>query len=178
MEAKPIEVILVDENDKQIGTMEKMAAHSNGAKLHRAFSIFVFNSKGECMMQRRALTKYHSIGQWTNTCCSHPFAGESISDAAHRRLKEEMGFDCDLTEEFSFIYRAEVGKGLTEHEYDHVLFGIYNGAAKPNPEEVDSYKWVSLEALSEDVKKNPSNYTPWLKIALNRVIEYRNTINA
>ncbi|MDE1869819.1 MAG: isopentenyl-diphosphate Delta-isomerase [Candidatus Micrarchaeota archaeon] len=173
LEENKIEVILVNEQDEQIGTLEKLKAHQNGAKLHRAFSIFVFNSKGETLLQRRASTKYHTPGKWTNTCCSHPYIGESILDAAHRRLREEMGFDCTLTEEFSFIYRAEVGNGLTEHEYDHVLFGTYNGAPKLNREEAEDYKWASLEDIKKDAKENPESYTPWLKIALERVIEYR-----
>ncbi len=166
-------VILVDDKDRQIGTEGKLAAHENGAKLHRAFSIFVFNSKGETMLQQRAMSKYHTPGKWTNTCCSHPIPGESIIDAAHRRLKEEMGFDCEMKEVFSFIYRADVEKGLTEHEYDHVIFGSYEGKPRLNKEEAMDFKWISLEDLGERIKSKPEDFTPWLKIALGKVLSFR-----
>lgn len=162
-------VILVDENDRQIGLEEKLAAHQNGAKLHRAISVFVFNTKGETMLQRRGMGKYHSQGKWANTCCSHPFPNESVADAAHRRLREEMGFDCDLREVYSFIYKADVGNGLTEYEYDHVFFGTYDGAPKLNKEEAMDYRWVSLEKLREEVEKQPDRFAPWLRITLPRV---------
>ena len=168
-ESGTIEVILVDQNDNQIGAMEKIAAHQNGATLHRAFSVFVFNSKGETLLQRRALSKYHTPGRWSNTCCSHPYVGESDSDAAHRRLKEEMGFDCDLKEVFSFIYRTPVEKGLTEHEFDHVFFGRYDGKVTPDPKEVMDYKWIGLEARRDAIRSEPDNYTPWLPIALDEI---------
>ncbi|MGC8776934.1 MAG: isopentenyl-diphosphate Delta-isomerase [Candidatus Micrarchaeia archaeon] len=167
------EVVLVDEKDRQIGTMEKMQAHMNGGKLHRAISIFVFNKKGELMLQQRAFTKYHSKGKWSNTVCTHPRPGESVDDAAHRRLKEEMGFDCPLKEEFSFIYKADVGEGLTEYEFDHVFFGEFDGEPKLNPEEAASYKWAKLEDVANDIKKNPDLYTPWFRIIFDRVMKER-----
>ncbi len=155
------DVVLVDENDNEIGTMEKIEAHRNGGHLHRAFSIFVFNPDGLILLQLRARQKYHAGGLWTNTTCSHPFPGEPVTNAAHRRLKEEMGFDTDLEEIFSFVYRADVGNGLTEYEYDHVLVGIYDGPVRPNPEEAEGYAWVRWDWLKEDVKKHPEIYTPW-----------------
>jgi len=167
-------IILVNEQDKPIGESEKLAAHQNGAKLHRAFSIFIFNLKDQTLLQKRASTKYHSQNKWTNTCCSHPYVGESILHAAHRRLKEEMGFDSDNMQDiFSFVYRAKVGNGLTEYEYDHVLFANYDGKPALNPEEAKNYKWVSLKRLKEELKKNPSNYTPWLRLVIDKVIEHR-----
>jgi len=164
------EVMLVDENDNQIGTEDKLRAHQNGAKLHRAISLFVFNKKGETMLQQRAMTKYHTPGKWSNTCCSHPMPGESVADAAHRRVKEEMGFDCEMHEAFSFIYKAEVGNGLTENEYDHVFFGDYEGKPKINKDEAMSYRWILLGKLKEESQRNPDNFTPWLRIILDRVI--------
>ncbi len=166
-------VILVDENDNQIGIEDKLLAHSNGGKLHRAISIFIFNSKGETMLQKRASTKYHTPSKWTNTCCSHPNPGESVVDASHRRLKEEMGFDCDLQEKFSFVYHAEVGNGLKENEFDHVFFGTYDKTPNPNPEEADDWKWITLENLESDIKSNPDIYTPWLKIVIDKVAKER-----
>ncbi len=160
-------IVLVDENDNQIGTGEKMAVHRAG-KLHRAFSVFVFNSKGEMLLQRRALTKYHSGGLWTNTCCSHPRPEEKTIDAAKRRLKEEMGFECELEEVDSFVYKTEF-EGLFEHEFDHVFVGKYEGEMGVDREEVEEYKWISLEDLYEDVKQNPQKYTSWFKIALERL---------
>jgi len=164
------EVLLVDENDNQIGIEDKLRAHQNGAKLHRAISVFVFNKKGETMLQQRAMTKYHTPGKWSNTCCSHPMPGESTPDAAHRRLKEEMGFDCEMHEAFSLIYKAYVENGLTEYEYDHFFFGNYEGKPKINKDEAMGYRWVSLEKLKEESEKNPDNFTPWFRIALDRVI--------
>ncbi len=163
-------VILVDENDHPIGREEKMRAHELGL-LHRALSIFVFNSKNELLLQRRALSKYHSAGLWTNTCCSHPRPSESVQDAAHRKLMQEMGFDCDLTEQFHFTYRAALDAGLTEHEVDHVLFGTYDLDPVLNPEEADDFKWVTLEWLSTDITKNPHEYTEWFKICFDKVRE-------
>lgn len=160
-------IVLVDENDNQIGTGEKMAVHRAG-KLHRAFSVFVFNSKGKMLLQRRALTKYHSGGLWTNTCCSHPRPEEKTIDAAKRRLKEEMGFECELEEVDSFVYKTEF-EGLFEHEFDHVFVGKYEGEMGVDREEVEEYKWISLEDLYEDVKQNPQKYTSWFKIALERL---------
>jgi isopentenyl-diphosphate Delta-isomerase len=157
-------VLLVDDNDKEIGLEEKMKAHQNGGKLHRAISVFVFNKEGQTMLQQRADTKYHSQGLWTNTCCSHPFKGESAIDAAHRRLEQEMGFDCRMEEAFSFIYKTEVGNDLTEWEFDHVMFGIYDGEPEPSPEEAKDWKWATMEFLKDDVSKNPDTYTGWFRI--------------
>ena len=156
-------VILVDENDQEIGTMEKQEAHEKGL-LHRAFSVFIFNEKKELLLQQRALTKYHSAGLWTNTCCSHPRIGETIEQAAHRRLMEEMGFDCELSTKTSFIYKAAFENGLTEHEFDHVLIGNFNGEININPTEVKNFKWIALDELSIDLFQNKQNYTAWFKI--------------
>jgi len=163
-------VVLVDENDKEIGVEEKIKAHREG-RLHRAFSIFIFNSKGEMLLQQRARHKYHCGGLWTNACCSHPRPGESLNDAVHRRLKEEMGFDCELKEIFSFIYYVEFDNGLKEHEFDHVFIGLFDGEVKPNPDEVQDFKWVKIEELVKDIASNPDKYTYWFKLALPRVLE-------
>ncbi len=168
------DVILVDEHDNQIGTEKKLRAHQDGGRLHRAFSVFVFNSKGETLLQQRAATKYHAPLMWANTCCSHPYPGETIQEAAHRRLGEELGFDCPLEEKFSFTYREPVGNGLTEFEFDHVLFGKYEGEMNLNGEEVETVKWISLDDLSSAIDENPSDYAPWLRICLPQVIsEFR-----
>ncbi len=161
-------VVLVNEDDNEIGVEEKVKAHKEG-KLHRAFSIFIFNSKGELLLQRRAGNKYHSGGLWSNTCCSHPKPGESIEHAAHRRLREEMGFDCSLNEVSRFIYRAELNNGLTEWELDHVFIGKYDGEVNPNPNEVEDWKWININDLKDDIKRNPNNYTVWFKMALDKV---------
>lgn len=163
------EVILVDKNDQPIGTMPKLEAHLKG-QLHRAFSIFIFNSAGELLLQQRALDKYHSGGKWTNTCCSHPRPGELTSDAANRRLKEEMGMACELNPVFSFSYCAEVENGLIENEYDHVYFGSTNALPNPNPEEVADFKYMPMEALALDLQKNNEEYTEWLKICFEQVM--------
>lgn len=165
-------VILVDEKDREIGTEEKLKAHKNGGKLHRAFSVFIFNSKGEMLLQKRAKTKYHSPGLWSNACCSHPRPGETLEEAVHRRLKEEMGFDCKLKEAFSFIYRAEVGNGLTEWEFDHVWIGRFDGKPRPDIEEAEEWKWINIEELKKDIKEHPENYTPWFKIAVEKVVRF------
>jgi isopentenyl-diphosphate delta-isomerase len=159
------EVVLVDHNDLQVGTMEKLEAHRHGL-LHRAVSVFLFNSKGEVMLQRRALSKYHSAGLWTNTCCSHPYPGESAADAARRRLMEEMGIDATLDFSHSFIYKTELEGGLTEHELDHVFIGSYDGEASPDPEEADQWKFVPLADLMEDIKVHPDLYTVWMRLIL------------
>ena len=157
-------VILVDDNDSEIGTMEKLEAHKNGGTLHRAFSILVFDSSGSnTLLQLRARSKYHAGGLWTNTTCSHPRPGEETLAAAHRRLKEEMGFDTELRDVFSFIYRADVGGGLTEYEYDHVFCGVYEGSVAPNPDEADGYAWVSWDFFKDDVVRRPQLYTPWFR---------------
>ncbi len=157
------QVILVDEQDNPIGLMEKIEAHEK-ALLHRAFSVFVFNNKGELMLQQRAKEKYHSPLLWTNTCCSHQRDGETNLEAGIRRLQEEMGFVCDLEEVFSFIYKAPFDNGLTEHELDHVLVGKFNDIPLINKEEVEAYKWMPLEDVKSDIEKKPEIYTEWFKI--------------
>jgi isopentenyl-diphosphate delta-isomerase len=156
-------VILVNENDEQIGLMPKLEAHKK-AVLHRAFSVFILNRNGELMLQQRATQKYHSPLLWTNTCCSHQRNGETSLEAGKRRLFEEMGFDCELKEIFSFIYKAPFDNGLTEHELDHVLIGEYEYDPKINIEEVNSFKWMTLEAVKNDIKLKPEIYTEWFKI--------------
>jgi len=164
-------VILVDKDDKPVGLMEKMEAHEK-AMMHRAFSVFIFNDEGKLMLQQRALHKYHSPGLWTNTVCSHPRDGETVQAAAHRRIVEEMGFDCGFEKAFSFVYKAEVGQGLVEHEFDHVFIGVSNLQPNINHEEVSTWKYVDLQWLENDVASNPQDYTEWFKIALARVLEY------
>jgi isopentenyl-diphosphate delta-isomerase len=159
------QVILVNERDELIGVEEKIKAHWLGA-LHRAFSIFVFNADGLLLLQKRASTKYHSKGLWSNTCCGHPRPGESIEEASHRRLWEEMGFRCETKESFTFIYRAKVDNELIEHEYDHVLVGNFHGNPNPSRDEVDAWKWIDLTTLKVDVQQNPENYTHWFRISL------------
>ncbi len=156
-------VILVNEKDKQLGLMGKMEAHQK-AVLHRAFSVFVFNQKGELLLQQRAHDKYHSPGLWTNTCCSHQRDGESNIGAGKRRLEEEMGFSCDLEELFWFVYKASFDNGLTEHELDHVMIGYYDQDPKINKDEAASYKWMLLEEVKNDIKQHPELYTEWFKI--------------
>jgi isopentenyl-diphosphate delta-isomerase len=156
-------VILVDEKDNPLGIMEKIEAHEK-AKLHRAFSVFIYNSKNELMLQQRALTKYHTPGLWTNTCCSHQKLKESNIEAGKRRLQEEMGFSTELKETISFIYKAPFENGLTEHEFDYILIGEYQNDPQPNPDEVHNWKWMSLDNIENDIKKNPSLYTEWFKI--------------
>lgn len=168
---KEEQVILVNENDEQIGLMPKMEAHEK-ALLHRAFSVFVFNDKNELMIQQRALGKYHSPGLWTNTCCSHQREGETNIEAGKRRLQEEMGFTTDLKDTISFIYKAPFDNGLTEHEFDHILVGYYNGEPDLNHEEAHAYKWVDLETLKEDMVKNPQIYTEWFKIIFDKYYKY------
>lgn len=169
------QVILVDNNDLPTGLMEKIEAHEKGL-LHRAFSIFIFNSKNELLLQQRAISKYHSGGLWTNTCCSHPRWGEGNLEAAKRRLKEEMGMECELSYGFHFTYKAEFLDGLIEHELDHVFFGLSDELPKINKDEVESYKYLDLEALKSSIEKKPEFYTPWLKICLERVIEAKKSL--
>lgn len=166
-------VITVNENDEQIGTMEKMEAHEKGV-LHRAFSIFLLNDNNELLIQQRADDKYHSAGLWTNTCCSHPIPGENTMQAAHRRLKEELGIETNLRAAFNFTYLAKVGGGLTEHEYDHVFIGRYNGECNPDPKEVKAYKYLSLPEVAEWIKQEPAAFTEWMKIIFQRFTEFAN----
>ena len=161
------QVILVDKNDQEIGQEEKLAAHQKGL-LHRAFSVFVFNRSGELMLQRRADGKYHSAGLWSNTCCSHPRSGETSQEAATRRLREEMGFDCPLDEAFSFIYRVSFDNNLIENEFDHVFVGSYNGSPTPDPDEVSEWRWVTLDTLEQEIAESPEAYTHWLKLCLEK----------
>lgn len=160
-------VILVNNKDEQIGLMPKMEAHEKGL-LHRAFSVFVFNDKNELMLQQRALSKYHSPGLWTNTCCSHQREGESNIAAGKRRLQEEMGFSTELRDTTSFIYKAPFDNGLTEHEFDHILVGKFNEEPNLNREEAADYKWLNLEEVRRDMKENPHIYTEWFKIIFDK----------
>lgn len=163
-------VILVDTHDIPVGQMEKMEAHRKG-ELHRALSILIFNSKGEMLLQQRAFTKYHTPGLWTNTACSHPRPGEESLIAATRRLGEEMGFTTALTNSFEFVYKAHFDNGLTEHEYDHVFFGTYDGDPVINPEEAHDYKWVNPVVLMEDIRSTPEVYTVWFRIIMEKIEE-------
>ena len=168
---KEEQVILVNENDEQIGLMPKMEAHEK-ALLHRAFSVFVFNNNSELMLQQRAANKYHSPLLWTNTCCSHQRDGESNLEAGVRRLEEEMGFVCDLEEKTSFIYKAPFDNGLTEHELDHVMVGYYSDDPKINKEEVESFKYMTVEEVKEDMALKPETYTEWFKIIFEKFYDY------
>lgn len=164
-------VVLVDRMDNALGTMGKLEAHEVGA-LHRAFSIFIFNSEGELMIHQRALSKYHSPGLWTNTCCSHPRLDEDVLANAHQRLQEEMGFDCKLEKAFNFIYRSDVGQGLTEHEFDHVFVGYFDGEPAINKDEVEDWKFMDMRSLRDDIDHHPENYTEWFKIAFEKVEDF------
>ncbi|MEZ4699276.1 MAG: isopentenyl-diphosphate Delta-isomerase [Rhodothermales bacterium] len=164
------EVILVDELDREVGAAEKLAAHQSG-QLHRALSVFVFNSAGDMLLQQRARDKYHSGGLLSNTCCSHPRPGEASEDAAHRRLMEEMGFDCPMRPLFTFTYRTDFGNGLIEHELDHVFVGIHDADPVPNPEEVEAWRWQSVEETARDMARRPEAYTFWFKHIFQRVID-------
>lgn len=170
---KEEKVILVNEQDEQIGLMPKMEAHEK-ALLHRAFSVFIFNDDNDLMLQQRALTKYHSPGLWTNTCCSHQREGETNINAGKRRLMEEMGFVTDLKESISFIYKAPFDNGLTEHEYDHVLLGTYNSVPNINPDEVADWKWMPLEDVKVDISLYPERYTAWFKVIFDKFYEHIN----
>jgi isopentenyl-diphosphate delta-isomerase len=156
-------VVLVDEQDREIGSMEKMQAHRAGM-LHRAFSIFLFDPQGRTLLQQRAHGKYHTPGLWSNACCSHVRPGEAVQAAAHRRLREELGADCELDKRFVFTYKAEVGNGLVEHEVDHVLFGTSAGPFRPSPDEVADLRWAEPDALERELQERPEDFTPWLRI--------------
>lgn len=155
-------VVLVDENDCAIGEMEKLEAHVKGV-LHRAFSVLIFNGKGEMLIHQRAAGKYHGANLWTNACCSHPRPGKDVLESAQERLQYEMGLSCELEKRFSFLYRASVENNLIEHEFDHVFTGITDRQPQPNPEEVQDYKWISMDALREDVAAHPERYTFWFR---------------
>jgi len=170
-------LILVDEEDRPQGKLEKLFVHQQGL-LHRAFSVYIFNNKGELLLQQRADEKYHSAGLWTNTCCSHPRFGEEITDAIDRRLMEEMGMRCITRFAFNFIYKVTFDNGLTEHEFDHVYVGISNEYPTPEEAEVKNWKYISLQNLQEDILQNPNTYTEWLKISLpNVIIFFNNQLN-
>jgi isopentenyl-diphosphate delta-isomerase len=162
-------LILVDESDDEIGIGEKSAVHLKGL-LHRAFSVFVFDPHGNMLLQRRSNLKYHSPGLWSNSCCGHPRPGETTENAAHRRLREEMGFDCSLSEVFSFIYRTKIGDSLFEHEFDHVFIGNFNGLPSPTTEEVQDWKWIEIKRLERDIAKDRAKYTYWFVHSLLRVV--------
>jgi len=171
------EVILVNERDEQTGTIEKMEAHRK-ALLHRAFSVFIFNAKGEMLLQQRALGKYHSPGLWTNACCSHPRPGEPVEEAASRRLMEEMGIQTTIEKIFDFIYRTEYDNGLTEFEFDHVYAGTYDGDLIPDKQEVKDYCFRSMVDIEEDLLQRPEKYSSWFKIAFPRLVAKIPTIQA
>lgn len=162
------QVILVNESDEEIGFMEKMEAHEK-ALLHRAFSVFVFNGTGEMLLQQRASDKYHSANLWTNTCCSHPRPGETVAQAADRRLMEEMGFRTPLKKAFDFVYKAPFENGLTEYEFDHVFIGTYEGVIEPNPLEVQAHAFRSFEAIETMIQTRPEQFTSWFLIAFPKV---------
>ena len=156
------QLILVDAQDREVGFKDKLEAHVEGA-LHRAVSVFVFDAERRLLLQKRARTKYHSGGLWSNTACGHPRPGEPTLTAARRRLREEMGFDCELREAFEFLYRAELDGELVEHEYDHVFVGTHEGAPAPDPSEVEDWRWVTLDELRRDLRAAPRRYSYWLK---------------
>jgi len=165
------QVILVDVDDCEIGVMEKMEAHKQ-AVLHRAFSVFLFNPQGKMLLQQRALTKYHSAGLWTNTCCSHPRPGETLDDAVTRRLMEEMGITAKVSKAFDFIYQAELTDNLNEHEFDHVFIGNYDDEVRPNHLEVANFVYQSIEEVEANLQSHPEKYTVWFKIAFPKVVEW------
>ena len=168
-------VILVDAKDREIGTEEKLVAHRRGL-LHRAFSIFIFNSSGKLLLQRRNPAKYHSGGLYSNACCSHPRPGEDIEAAAHRRLREEMGFECELTWAFPLVYRSEFEDGLVENEYDHVFVGRYDGLVKPDPLEVEDIMWISPGELRAWLMREPGDFTVWFRLCVEAAIEFHESI--
>ncbi|TXJ26056.1 MAG: isopentenyl-diphosphate Delta-isomerase [Chitinophagaceae bacterium] len=167
------QVILVNGQDEETGVAEKMEAHQQGL-LHRAFSVFIFNSRGEMLLQQRALGKYHSGGLWTNTCCSHPRPGESTRVAAERRLKEEMGFQVSLEKVFDFVYKADFDNGLTEYEFDHVFAAEYEGPVNFNKEEVMGYSYRSMQQIAQSMETDPAQYTAWFRLAFPRVQSWWN----
>ena len=165
------QVVLVNENDMEIGLMPKLEAHQKGV-LHRAFSVFILNNKNEVMLQQRAHQKYHSPLLWTNTCCSHQREGETNIEAGSRRLFEEMGFKTELKELFHFIYKAPFDNGLTEHELDHVMIGYFNEGPAINHDEVEDWKWMKIEDIKEDIERQPEIYTVWFKIIFDEFYHY------
>lgn len=165
------QVVLCDQNGEVLGSLEKLEAHEKGI-LHRAFSVILYNNKGEMLIQQRALTKYHWAGIWSNACCSHPRRGESFAEAAQRRLYEELGINCELNEAFRFVYQAfDEPSGLTEHEYDCVFTGIYDREFNLNPEEVSAVRWISLKDLKKEIAEKPEQFSFWFKIILEKLEE-------
>lgn len=165
------QVVLVNEQDEELGVMEKMEAHEK-ALLHRAFSVFVFNQSGELLLQQRALNKYHSGGLWTNTCCSHPRPNELVADAASRRLREEMGFEIPLKKVFDFIYKASFDNGLTEHEFDHVFVGYYDGPIQLNLVEVNDYAFRSMDSIQYSLESQDGLFTAWFEIVFPKMMQW------
>ncbi|NCA82431.1 MAG: isopentenyl-diphosphate Delta-isomerase [Opitutae bacterium] len=164
------QVILVDADDREVGAMDKLAAHERGGVRHRAFSVFIVDPRGRWLLQRRAAGKYHFPGLWTNACCSHPRPGEDTAAAAHRRLREELGFDCPLAERFRFEYQAtSEAEGLTEHELDHVFTGVHAGEVPFDAGEVGAVRWIERAALAQELRERPETFTPWFKLAMERV---------
>ncbi len=169
-------IVLVNEKDEMTGTMEKLEVHEKGL-LHRAFSIFIINRNGEWLLHKRAAEKYHSAGLWTNACCSHPFPGEEVLNGAHRRLQQELGFDCKLKKAFHFTYKAHFENGLTEFEFDHVFLGVYDGEIAFNPAEISEYKYIGTDELAAWIEKAPNEFTRWFCIAFPQVLDYTKNLN-
>ena len=164
-------IILVDGQDRQIGVEEKLAAHRDGGRLHRAFSVVVFNRRGEMLLQQRSARKYHFRGLWTNACCGHPRPGEALEGSARRRMREELGFDTELREVFSFVYSAEdPDSGLTEREFDHVLFGEFDGTPRPDPDEVSAVRWITRSELERELAERPDSFSHWFREAVVRIV--------
>jgi isopentenyl-diphosphate delta-isomerase len=170
--SNPDKVILVDEYDQEIGTANKLEAHLQGGQLHRAISVFILNDRAEMLLQQRAAGKYHFPGLWSNSCCTHPMPGERTIDAAHRRLQQEMGFDCPLKKLFTFNYQAGWSEQFYEKELDHVFIGQYEGDVQIDPNEADAFRWMSIAALTSDIAARPSHYTPWFQLSLPMVLQY------
>lgn len=164
-------ITAVDKDDREIKLIEKLEAHEKGI-LHRAFSIFIFNSKKELLLQKRHSGKYHSSGLWSNTCCSHPRYGEDLCESAYRRLREEMGISCEINEIFSFVYTAKLEKNLIENEYDHVFIGYFDGEVTPDENEAEDFKWADINSIKLDILENPHKYTFWFKLVFDRVVEF------
>lgn len=171
MNSEKSKVVLVDVNDEVLGVEDKLIAHEKGL-LHRAFSVFIFNDNGEMLLQQRAADKYHSPNLWTNACCSHPYLGETYEEGALRRLQEELNFTTPLKHLFQFIYQADVGKGLTEHELDHVFVGYYEEKIQPNPKEVEALRWMTTHELMKDIKENKDQYTIWFQIIFEKYLNF------
>jgi isopentenyl-diphosphate delta-isomerase len=166
-------VVLVDRSDNTLGEMDKLKAHQQG-RLHRAFSVFIFNSNGEMLLQQRALGKYHGAGLWTNACCSHPQLDDDIEESAQERLNFELGLNCKLKKVFTFTYKVTVENNLMEHEFDHVFLGFTDLDPIPNADEVKAYKWINTDELKANVKKNPLKYTSWFNMALPKILDFYN----